>query len=89
LPNAFFSLLPSSSTIHHHPSTINLTTLHTRHLTLNTQQLSIMSAEDEVWIDVTAAQDGGILKKITKAAPENAAGPPPKGYEVTAHYTGK
>ena len=46
-----------------------------------------MSAE-ESWIDVSIAQDGGILKKITQAAPEGAAGPPPDGYEVTAHYTG-
>ena len=37
-------------------------------------------------IDVTG--DGGILKKIIKAAPDDAAGPPPNGFEVIAHYTG-
>jgi len=43
---------------------------------------------DEQAIDVSIAQDGGIMKRIIKEAPEGAAGPPPKGYEVTAHYTG-
>jgi len=47
-----------------------------------------MSAEDENWIDVTEAQDGGIMKKILQEAPEGARGPVPNGYEVTAHYTG-
>ena len=37
----------------------------------------------EEWTDVTAAQDGGIKKKILRAAPEGARGPPPVGYEVT------
>ena len=45
-----------------------------------------MSEAEE--IDVTTAQDGGIMKRIIKAAPEGAKGPPPAGYEVTAHYTG-
>mmetsp|Transcript_23919 Transcript_23919/g.36596 ORF Transcript_23919/g.36596 Transcript_23919/m.36596 type:complete len:486 (-) Transcript_23919:127-1584(-) len=39
-------------------------------------------------IDVSLAQDGGIMKTILEAAPEDAAGPPPNGVEVTAHYTG-
>ena len=39
-------------------------------------------------IDVSVAKDGGIVKRIIKAAPEGAEGPPPNGYEVTAHYTG-
>eukprot|EP00571_Detonula_confervacea_P009889 CAMPEP_0172300764 /NCGR_PEP_ID=MMETSP1058-20130122/2781_1 /TAXON_ID=83371 /ORGANISM="Detonula confervacea, Strain CCMP 353" /LENGTH=486 /DNA_ID=CAMNT_0013010649 /DNA_START=57 /DNA_END=1517 /DNA_ORIENTATION=+ len=39
-------------------------------------------------IDVTTAQDGGIMKTIIEAAPEGAAGPPFAGSEVTAHYTG-
>jgi peptidylprolyl isomerase len=39
-------------------------------------------------IDVSIAQDGGVKKRITQAAPEGALGPPPLGYEVTAHYTG-
>eukprot|EP00591_Stephanopyxis_turris_P011980 CAMPEP_0195516902 /NCGR_PEP_ID=MMETSP0794_2-20130614/9033_1 /TAXON_ID=515487 /ORGANISM="Stephanopyxis turris, Strain CCMP 815" /LENGTH=486 /DNA_ID=CAMNT_0040645613 /DNA_START=32 /DNA_END=1492 /DNA_ORIENTATION=- len=43
---------------------------------------------DSEAIDVTIAQDGGIMKKITRAAPEGAAGPPPSGTVVTAHYTG-
>eukprot|EP00558_Chaetoceros_sp_UNC1202_P000634 CAMPEP_0197258704 /NCGR_PEP_ID=MMETSP1429-20130617/82934_1 /TAXON_ID=49237 /ORGANISM="Chaetoceros sp., Strain UNC1202" /LENGTH=484 /DNA_ID=CAMNT_0042722869 /DNA_START=41 /DNA_END=1495 /DNA_ORIENTATION=- len=46
-----------------------------------------MSSENS-GVDVTVAQDGGILKKILQEAPPNAAGPPPNGYEVTAHYTG-
>ncbi len=40
------------------------------------------------WIDVSKKQDGGVKKKILQAAPESAEGPPPEGYEVTAHYTG-
>lgn len=46
-----------------------------------------MSA-DEGYVDVTTAQDGGIMKKILKEADEGALGPPPKGTIVTAHYTG-
>mmetsp|Transcript_12157 Transcript_12157/g.25162 ORF Transcript_12157/g.25162 Transcript_12157/m.25162 type:complete len:486 (+) Transcript_12157:116-1573(+) len=45
-------------------------------------------AEDAEFIDVSKAQDGGVLKKILQAAPDDAEGPPPPGYEVTAHYTG-
>jgi peptidylprolyl isomerase len=40
-------------------------------------------------IDVSLAQDGGIMKTIIEAAPEGALGPPPNGTEVTAHYTGE
>jgi len=39
-------------------------------------------------IDVSVAKDGGILKTILKEAEPDALGPPPQGYEVTAHYTG-
>jgi peptidylprolyl isomerase len=39
-------------------------------------------------IDVSISQDGGVLKTILKPAEEGALGPPPDGYEVTAHYTG-
>jgi FKBP-type peptidyl-prolyl cis-trans isomerase len=39
-------------------------------------------------IDVSAAQDGGIMKRVIQAAPEGAKGPPPNGYQVIAHYTG-
>lgn len=39
-------------------------------------------------IDVSIAQDGGVKKRILQEAPEDASGPPPKGFEVTAHYTG-
>eukprot|EP00980_Cylindrotheca_fusiformis_P014202 scaffold3736_cov103-Cylindrotheca_fusiformis.AAC.4 len=46
-----------------------------------------MSEEGE-WIDVSFSKDGGVQKKILKEAPEDASGPPPKGYEVEAHYTG-
>ena len=47
-----------------------------------------MSSNDDL-IDVSAAQDGGVQKRIIEAAPDGAEGPPPLGYEVTAHYTGK
>lgn len=40
------------------------------------------------FVDVSVAQDGGVLKKILQAAPDDAEGPPPKGMEVTTHYTG-
>lgn len=44
---------------------------------------------DEVDVEpIDVSGDGGILKKIITAAPEGAEGPPPKGKEVTAHYTG-
>ena len=39
-------------------------------------------------IDVSIAQDGGIMKTILEAAPEGALGPPPPGCEVSAHYVG-
>ncbi len=39
-------------------------------------------------IDVSIAQDGGIMKTILEAAPEGALGPPPHGCEVSAHYVG-
>lgn len=45
-------------------------------------------SDDELFIDVSIAQDGGIKKKILTAAPEGALGPPPNGNEVEAHYTG-
>jgi len=45
-------------------------------------------ADDESFIDVSVAQDGGVQKKILTAAPEGAEGPPPDGFEVEAHYTG-
>lgn len=41
------------------------------------------------WIDVSTAQDGGILKQILQAPPDDAEGPPPNGNEVSAHYTGR
>mmetsp|Transcript_5974 Transcript_5974/g.9973 ORF Transcript_5974/g.9973 Transcript_5974/m.9973 type:complete len:491 (+) Transcript_5974:115-1587(+) len=47
-----------------------------------------MSTEGDDLIDVSIAQDGGVKKRILQAAPEDARGPPPKGFEVTAHYTG-
>jgi len=39
-------------------------------------------------VDVSVAQDGGVKKRIIKAAPDDARGPPPMNYKVTAHYTG-
>mmetsp|Transcript_32913 Transcript_32913/g.48682 ORF Transcript_32913/g.48682 Transcript_32913/m.48682 type:complete len:484 (-) Transcript_32913:62-1513(-) len=39
-------------------------------------------------VDVSIAQDGGVKKRILTPAPEGARGPPPKGYIVTAHFTG-
>mmetsp|Transcript_39472 Transcript_39472/g.72815 ORF Transcript_39472/g.72815 Transcript_39472/m.72815 type:complete len:492 (-) Transcript_39472:88-1563(-) len=43
---------------------------------------------DDGFVDVSIAKDGGVMKKITKEAPEGAEGPPPNGFEVKAHYTG-
>lgn len=45
-------------------------------------------ADNEGYIDVSFDQDGGVMKKILKEAPEGASGPPPRGNEVEAHYTG-
>jgi len=47
-----------------------------------------MAETETKLIDVSIAQDGGIMKCITQEAPEGAEGPPPAGYEVVAHYTG-
>jgi peptidylprolyl isomerase len=47
-----------------------------------------MATEGE-FIDVSIAQDGGVKKRITQAAPEGARGPPAIGNDVTAHYTGR
>ena len=49
---------------------------------------SNLKMTDEEWIDVSVAQDGGVMKKILKEAPDGASGPPPKGNEIEAHYTG-
>lgn len=49
--------------------------------------ISNMMNEGE-WIDVSFSKDGGVQKKILKEAPQGASGPPPKGFEVEAHYTG-
>jgi hypothetical protein len=46
-------------------------------------------ADEDGFIDVSLAQDGGIKKKILKEAPEGASGPPPIGNQVEAHYTGR
>jgi peptidylprolyl isomerase len=59
----------------------------TVHTSFTTMATTITSTDD--FIDVSVAQDGGVKKQITLEAPEGAAGPPPAGYEVTAHYTGK
>ena len=45
--------------------------------------------DNEDFIDVSVAQDGGVMKKILEAAPDGAEGPPPNGMEVEAHYTGR
>lgn len=45
-------------------------------------------SDDNDFIDVSIAQDGGVTKKILEAAPDGAPGPPPNGNEVEAHYTG-
>ena len=48
-----------------------------------------MPTWDEVDVEpIDVSGDGGILKKIYKAAPDDAEGPPENGKEVTAHYTG-
>lgn len=47
-----------------------------------------MATTEEGFVDVSVAQDGGIMKKVLVEAPEGAEGPPPKGTKVTAHYTG-
>lgn len=44
-------------------------------------------AKDDL-VDVSISRDGGIMKKIIQEAPEGAAGPPPDGTIVSAHYTG-
>jgi hypothetical protein len=55
---------------------------------ISERKQEIMS-DDESFVDVSVAQDGGIKKKILTAAPEGALGPPPNGNEVEAHYTGE
>jgi hypothetical protein len=44
-----------------------------------------MSEED--WVDVSAAQDGGVKKHIVRAAPDDAEKPQAK-YKCRVHYTG-
>lgn len=44
---------------------------------------------DVEYVDVSFSKDGGVEKKILKAAPDDAEGPPPNGTVVTAHYTGE
>ena len=49
----------------------------------------VAEPSSDEWIDVSKKQDRGVLKKILQAAAEDASGPPPNGYEVSAHYTGR
>ena len=49
----------------------------------------VAEPSSDEWIDVSKKQDRGVLKKILHAAAEDASGPPPNGYEVSAHYTGR
>ena len=44
------------------------------------------SFDNDGFIDITPAQDGGLLKKIISEG--NEEGTPPNGVEVLAHYTG-
>lgn len=46
-------------------------------------------AAEEGYVDISPEKDGGVTKKILQEAPEGALGPPPNGFEVIAHYTGK
>jgi len=46
-------------------------------------------AAEEGYVDISPEKDGGVMKKILQEAEEGALGPPPNGYEVIAHYTGK
>lgn len=48
-----------------------------------------MADNNDGYVDVSIAQDGGVLKKILQEAEPSAKGPPPNGYEVSAHYTGR
>jgi phosphopantothenoylcysteine synthetase/decarboxylase len=66
-------------------STFNLKNHHNFKLSTTNQQIINMSSEEGEWIDVSVAQDGGVMKKITEEAPEGASGPPPAFNEVTAH----
>lgn len=49
-----------------------------------------MTTDEQQPIDVSIAQDGGVMKTILEAAPNDQAslGPPLDGSEITAHYTG-
>lgn len=47
-----------------------------------------MSTDEQQAIDVSIARDGGVMKTILEAAPNDALGPPFDGSEITAHYTG-
>ena len=49
----------------------------------------VAEPSSDEWVDVSKKQDRGVLKKILHAAAEDASGPPPNGYEVSAHYTGR
>lgn len=50
--------------------------------------MSDVNMTDVEYVDVSFSKDGGVEKKILKAAPDDAEGPPPNGTVVTAHYTG-
>lgn len=53
------------------------------------EEVMTMATEEEEWVDVSVAKDGGVLKKVLQVAADGAEGPPPDGYEVEAHYTGR
>jgi hypothetical protein len=54
------------------------------YVVVNTSE--IRESEMDETVDVSIEKDGGVLKHILRTAPEDARGPPPKGYVVTVHY---
>lgn len=65
-----------------------LTVSHFHYINRTNKAIKTMADTNEGWIDVSVAQDGGVMKKILQAAPDGAMGPPPEGYLVDAHYVG-
>ena len=47
-----------------------------------------MAELSEEWVDVSTAQDGGVMKKVLQEASDPDATSPESGSEVRAHYTG-
>jgi hypothetical protein len=74
--------------VHRHILNLLLQMDNTNPTNMTADNLPDAADVDTEFVDVSFAHDGGVCKKILQVAPDGARGPPPKGNEIEAHYTG-